>query len=65
MRLCEDCGQEIPKKRLKALPGAVRCVVCEEARHLAPPRFEELPPTVRCEMGDMDITEVGWTRGSA
>ena len=53
MRRCEDCGEEIPKKRLKALPGAFRCVVCEEARRLPPPRFEDLPPTVRCEMGEM------------
>jgi DnaK suppressor protein len=27
---CEDCGCEIPKARLDALPFAVRCVECEE-----------------------------------
>jgi RNA polymerase-binding protein DksA len=29
---CEDCGCEIPKARLDALPFAVRCVDCEEKR---------------------------------
>ena len=27
--LCADCGTEIPFDRLKAEPGALRCVACE------------------------------------
>tara|TARA_R110002073_G_scaffold158622_1_gene313912 strand:+ start:300 stop:521 length:222 start_codon:yes stop_codon:yes gene_type:complete len=27
---CVDCYEEIPVQRLSALPGAVRCVECEE-----------------------------------
>ena len=30
--VCMDCGREITKVRLDALPFAVRCVACEEAR---------------------------------
>ena len=26
--LCEECGKEIPRERLKALPYARRCVAC-------------------------------------
>ncbi|HSM92689.1 MAG TPA: TraR/DksA family transcriptional regulator [Anaeromyxobacteraceae bacterium] len=29
---CADCGEEIEVRRLKALPHAVRCQGCEEAR---------------------------------
>jgi len=29
---CYDCGEEIAEKRLRALPFAVRCKDCEEAR---------------------------------
>ena len=29
---CFECGDEIPKARLRALPFAVRCKHCEEAR---------------------------------
>jgi DnaK suppressor protein len=29
---CRDCDREIPKRRLRALPFAVRCLACEE-RH--------------------------------
>lgn len=28
---CRDCGEPIPKKRLKALPGVSRCVDCQQA----------------------------------
>lgn len=33
---CETCDEQIPKKRLEALPHATRCVACEEQfqRHL-------------------------------
>ena len=32
---CFDCAEEIAQKRLHALPFAVRCKDCEEARELA------------------------------
>ena len=32
---CFDCGEEILPKRLRALPFAVRCKECEEAREVA------------------------------
>lgn len=28
---CEDCGEDIPAKRRKALPSARRCVGCQQA----------------------------------
>jgi DnaK suppressor protein len=37
---CADCGQEIPARRLAALPFAVRCLRCEqenEERHARRP----------------------------
>jgi DnaK suppressor protein len=36
---CEDCGQEISEKRLKAEPFAVRCLGCEKAREEADGRY--------------------------
>ena len=27
--VCDDCGEEIPKDRLKAVPGAIRCIRCQ------------------------------------
>jgi DnaK suppressor protein len=35
---CFDCGEEIAGKRLRALPFAVRCKDCEEARENAEQR---------------------------
>ena len=32
---CYDCGEEIAEKRLRALPFAVRCKDCEEAKENA------------------------------
>ncbi|MSO48735.1 MAG: TraR/DksA family transcriptional regulator [Acidobacteria bacterium] len=32
---CFECGDEIAERRLRALPFAVRCKDCEEARELA------------------------------
>lgn len=26
---CDDCGEEISQKRLKAIPFATRCVICQ------------------------------------
>jgi DnaK suppressor protein len=35
---CYECGEEIAEKRLRALPFAVRCKECEEAREVAEQR---------------------------
>ncbi|MGE5246651.1 MAG: TraR/DksA family transcriptional regulator [Betaproteobacteria bacterium] len=35
---CFECGSEIAEKRLRALPFAVRCKDCEEAREVAEQR---------------------------
>ncbi len=35
---CYECGAEIAEQRLRALPFAVRCKDCEEARELAQQR---------------------------
>ncbi len=39
---CFDCGEEIAEKRLRALPFAVRCKDCEEARENAEQRERQL-----------------------
>ena len=39
---CFDCGAEIAEKRLRALPFAVRCKDCEEARETAEQRQRQL-----------------------
>jgi DnaK suppressor protein len=39
---CFDCGEEIAEKRLRALPFAVRCKDCEEAREVAAQRERHL-----------------------
>ena len=39
---CFDCGEEIGEKRLRALPFAVRCKDCEEARENAEQRERQL-----------------------
>src|SRR4029077_18355819 len=39
---CFDCGEEIAEKRLRALPFAVRCKDCEEARENAENRQRQL-----------------------
>jgi DnaK suppressor protein len=35
---CFECGEEIAERRLRALPFAVRCKDCEEAREVAQQR---------------------------
>lgn len=35
---CTECGQEISERRLRALPFALRCKDCEEAREVAEQR---------------------------
>ena len=39
---CFECGSEIAEKRLRALPFAVRCKDCEEAREVAEQRERQL-----------------------
>src|SRR4051812_19942740 len=39
---CFDCGEEIAEKRLRALPFAVRCKDCEEAREIAEKRERQV-----------------------
>ena len=39
---CADCGEEIAEKRLRALPFAVRCKDCEEAREVAQQRERQM-----------------------
>jgi RNA polymerase-binding transcription factor len=39
---CYECGEEIAEKRLRALPFAVRCKDCEEAREVAEKRERQL-----------------------
>ena len=39
---CFECGEEIAEKRLRALPFAVRCNECEEARENAEQRERQL-----------------------
>ena len=39
---CFECGEEITEKRLRALPFAVRCKECEEAKEVAERRARQL-----------------------
>jgi len=39
---CFECGEEIAEKRLRALPFAVRCKDCEEAREVAEKREQQM-----------------------
>jgi DnaK suppressor protein len=39
---CNECGQEITPQRLRALPFAIRCKDCEEARERAIERERQL-----------------------
>jgi len=39
---CFECGDEISQARLRALPFAVRCKDCEEAREVAEQRERQL-----------------------
>ncbi len=39
---CFECGEEISERRLRALPFAVRCKDCEEARETAERRERQL-----------------------
>ena len=39
---CFECGDEISERRLRALPFAVRCKDCEEAREMAEQRERQV-----------------------
>ena len=39
---CFECGDEISERRLRALPFAVRCKDCEEAREIAEQRERQM-----------------------
>ena len=39
---CFECGEEISERRLRALPFAVRCKDCEEARETAEQRERQM-----------------------
>ena len=39
---CFECGEEIAEKRLRALPFAVRCTECEEAKEAVEQRQRQL-----------------------
>jgi DnaK suppressor protein len=39
---CFECGEEIAEKRLRALPFAVRCKNCEEAKEVAEQRERQI-----------------------
>ncbi len=39
---CFECGEEISERRLRALPFAVRCKQCEEAREVAQQRERQM-----------------------
>jgi phage/conjugal plasmid C-4 type zinc finger TraR family protein len=34
---CEECGGEIPERRLEALPYAALCLACQRGREAGPP----------------------------
>jgi len=36
---CEDCGEDIPEARRRALPGARTCVACQSERDRRPVFF--------------------------
>ncbi|HEX5474582.1 MAG TPA: TraR/DksA family transcriptional regulator [Vicinamibacterales bacterium] len=39
---CFECGEEVSERRLRALPFAVRCKNCEEAREVAQRRERQI-----------------------
>lgn len=39
---CFECGDEVSERRLRALPFAVRCKDCEEAREVAAQRERQV-----------------------
>ena len=54
---CYECGDEIPERRLRALPFAVRCRSCEEVRETA--RQRERMPAARRTVPSLFADVVG------
>jgi DnaK suppressor protein len=52
---CFECGEEIAEKRLRALPFAVRCKDCEEAREAAEQRERQLAARGRASSLFFDV----------
>lgn len=65
---CENCGQQIPTTRLKALPYATSCVTCQTQREQSPHRidsyraFQWSPSASDFTTEDLDSYEEGLTR---
>jgi phage/conjugal plasmid C-4 type zinc finger TraR family protein len=36
---CEECGEEIPEARRRAMPGVRTCIACQSARDSRPAHF--------------------------
>jgi RNA polymerase-binding transcription factor DksA len=56
-KFCIDCGEEIPAKRLAAVPDAIFCVQCQ------PHRLKIRPEAFACNSEGDDSTrkvEAGW-----
>ena len=62
---CFDCAEEIAEKRLRALPFAVRCKDCEEAREVAEKRQRQLTPPRRVGALPRHVRPASCFRGSA
>ena len=43
---CVDCGVEIPRARLEAMPSAARCIECQERHEQTHPPGVRLPPVL-------------------
>ena len=45
---CEECGEEIPEARRRAIPGVRLCIDCQEQsrQSLQPPRFKRQPAQI-------------------
>jgi hypothetical protein len=55
VRICVDCGQEIPLARLKAIPETTLCRECREKDDVPP--FQP-DPSLLVERGQLDPGEV-------
>ena len=53
---CFECGEEISQQRLRALPFAVRCKDCEEAREVAVQRERLMPSAEARRRSSIDMS---------
>ena len=44
--ICVDCGVDIPRERLEAMPSAARCIDCQARYEQAHPSGVRLPPVL-------------------